>query len=264
MACKPQLRPAIPPPGLGEVYHYLVGSDQVNGKDRYDLTELRTIHHWLIKAQLRTVPGVAEVNTWGGYEKQYHVLFDPSLLAKYDLTLGEWPVDSLRTNNGNVGGGNVQQSDQVRLIQGVGMLTSTADIAGIVLKHHEGQPVRVNDVAQVEINHEIQSGAVTTMARGQVVLGLGFMLLGENSLRGDELMRAKMAEIKKTLPPGVIVEVARVRTKLVDKVLETAKDNLFHGAILVVAALFVLGGGLRAGLIVATLDPAFLPVPPAA
>ena len=195
----------------GEVYHYLVGSDQVNGKDRYDLTELRTIHHWLIKAQLRTVPGVAEVNTWGGYEKQYHVLFDPSLLAKYDLTLGGRFVDSLRTNNGNVGGGNVQQSDQVRLIQGVGMLTSTADIAGIVLKHHEGQPVRVNDVAQVEINHEIQSGAVTTMGRGQVVLGLGFMLLGENSLRGDgAACGPRWRKSKRRRFPGVIVEEALV------------------------------------------------------
>jgi cobalt-zinc-cadmium resistance protein CzcA len=249
---KPELGPIAT--GLGEVYHYLVSSDQVNGKDRYDLTELRTIHHWLVKSQLRTVPGVAEVNSWGGYEKQYHVLFDPSLLAKYDLTLGD-VVDSLRTNNGNVGGGNVQQADQVSLIQGVGMLTSSSDIAGIVLKHHEGQPVRVNDVAQVEINHEIQSGAVTTMGRGQVILGLGFMLLGENSRAVTERMRAKMEEIKKTLPPGVIVEEALVRTTLVDKVLETAKDNLFHGAILVVAALFILGGGLRAGLIVAVSIP---------
>ncbi len=155
---KPELGPIAT--GLGEVYHYLLSSD------RYDLTELRTIHHWLIKSQLRTVPGVAEVNTWGGYEKQYHVLFDPARLAKYNLTLND-VVESLRTNNGNVGGGNVQQADEVRLIQGVGMLTSTSAIAGIVLKNHDGQPVRINDVARVEIGHEIPSGAVTTMGAGR-------------------------------------------------------------------------------------------------
>jgi len=243
---KPELGPIAT--GLGEVYHYFVTSD------RHTLTELRTIHRWLIKSQLRQVQGVAEVNSWGGYEKQYHVLFDPSLLVKYGLTLNDL-TESLRTNNGNVGGGNVEHAGEVQLVQGVGIVTSVADIADIVLKNHLGQPVRVRDVAQVKIDHEIPAGAVTAEGRGEVVLGMGFMLLGENSREVTQRLQAKMEEVKPTLPAGVTVQEVYARTRLVDAVLATAKENLLHGAVLVVAALFLLGGGLRAGLIVATSIP---------
>ena len=198
---KPVLGPIAT--GLGEVYHYLVTSD------RHDLTELRTIHHWIIKAQLRTVPGVAEVNTWGGYDKQFHVLFDPARLVKYNLTLSDI-VESLKTNNANVGGGNISRGGEMQLIQGVGRLTSTADISHIVLKEHEGQPVRVHDVADVEIAHEIPTGAVTANGQGEVILGMGFMLMGENSREVTQRLRAKMEEIRESLPEGVQVrEVLR-------------------------------------------------------
>jgi cobalt-zinc-cadmium resistance protein CzcA len=243
---KPVLGPIAT--GLGEVYHYLVTSD------RHDLTELRTIHHWIIKAQLRTVPGVAEVNTWGGYEKQFHVLFDPAQLVKYGLTLSDI-VEALKNNNANVGGGNISRAGEMQLIQGVGRLTSVVDISNIVLKEHEGQPVRVRDVADVEIDHEIPSGAVTAGGKGEVILGMGFMLMGENSRQVTERLRAKMTEIRANLPAGVRVEEVLARTDLVDEVLATARHNLLFGAILVVAALFALGGGLRAGLIVATAIP---------
>ena len=243
---KPTLGPIAT--GLGEVYHYLMTSD------RHDLTELRTIHQWIVKAQLRTVPGVAEVNTWGGYEKQFHVLFDPARLVKYDLTLDD-VVDALKTNNANVGGGGIARAGELHLIQGVGRLTSTTDIANVVLKEHEGQPVRVRDVAEVEIDHEIPNGAVTAEGQGEVILGMGFMLMGENSRDVTERLRAKMAEIKTTLPDGVQIHEVLARTDLVDEVLDTATHNLLFGAILVVAALFALGGGLRAGLIVATAIP---------
>ncbi len=243
---KPTLGPIAT--GLGEVYHYLLTSD------RHDLTELRTIHHWIVKAQLRSVPGVAEVNTWGGYEKQYHVLFDPARLIKYDLSMADI-VEALRSNNANVGGGGISRAGQLELIQGVGRLTSTTDISQIVLKEHEGQPVRVRDVAEVEIDHEIPSGAVTAQGKGEVILGMGFMLMGENSREVTERLRAKMEEIKPSLPAGVRIQEVLARTDLVDQVLATAQHNLFLGAILVVAALFVLGGGLRAGLIVATAIP---------
>ena len=118
---------------MGEVYHYLLTSD------RHDLTELRTIHRWLVKAQLRTVPGVAEVNSWGGYEKQYHVLFDPARLIKYDLTLDD-VIEALRTNNANVGGGNFERAGEIELIQGVGIVTDTAEIANIVSSTTTGSP----------------------------------------------------------------------------------------------------------------------------
>ncbi len=243
---KPTLGPIAT--GLGEVYHYLLTSD------RHDLTELRTIHHWIVKAQLRTVPGVAEVNTWGGYEKQYHVLFDPARLIKYDLSMADI-VEAMRSNNANVGGGGISRAGQLELIQGVGRLTSTSDISQIVLKEHEGQPVRVRDVADVEIDHEIPSGAVTAQGKGEVILGMGFMLMGENSREVTQRLRAKMEEIKPSLPEGAHIQEVLARTDLVDQVLATAEHNLFLGAILVVAALFVLGGGLRAGLIVATAIP---------
>ncbi|MBI3838175.1 MAG: efflux RND transporter permease subunit [Planctomycetia bacterium] len=243
---KPVLGPIAT--GLGEVYHYLLTSD------RHDLTELRTIHRFLVKAQLRTVPGVAEVNTWGGYEKQFHVLFDPARLVKFNLTLND-VVEALKTNNANVGGGSMQRAGEIQLIQGIGRLTSTVDIAHIVLKEHEGQPVRVRDVAEVEIGHEIPSGAVTAEGKGEVILGMGFMLMGENSRAVTERLREKMDEIKPNLPLGVHIEEVLARTDLVDEVLATARHNLFFGAILVIAALFALGGGLRAGLIVATAIP---------
>ena len=243
---KPTLGPIAT--GLGEVYHYLLTSD------RHNLTELRTIHHWIVKAQLRTVPGVAEVNTWGGYEKQFHVLFDPTRLMKYDLTLAD-VVEALKTNNANVGGGGIARAGEVQLIQGVGRLTGVNDISNIVLKEHEGQSVRIRDVAEVEIDHEIPSGAVTADGKGEVILGMGFMLMGENSRAVTERLRAKMNEIKPNLPEGVQIHEVLARTDLVDEVLATAKHNLLFGATLVVAALFMLGGGLRAGLIVATAIP---------
>ncbi len=243
---KPTLGPIAT--GLGEVYHYLMTSD------RHDLTELRTLHHWMVKAQLRTVPGVAEVNTWGGYEKQFHVLFDPARLLKYDLTLTD-VVEALKTNNANVGGGGISRGGELQLIQGVGRLTSLSDISSVVLKQHDGQSVRIHDVADVEIDHEIPTGAVTAEGRGEVILGMGFMLMGENSREVTERLRAKMAEIEPTLPAGVHIQEVLARTDLVDEVLATAKHNLLFGAILVVAALFALGGGLRAGLIVAMAIP---------
>jgi cobalt-zinc-cadmium resistance protein CzcA len=243
---RPELGPIST--GLGEVYHYLLTSD------RHSLTELRTIQDWIVKVQLRSVAGVAEVNSWGGYEQQYHVLVDPSLLIKYDLTL-DAVVQALEANNANVGGGNIQQAGEVYLVQGVGLVTSEDEIADIVIKAYQGVPVRIRDVAQVEIGHEIRRGGVTANGKGEAVLGLGFMLMGENSRAVTERLRAKMVEIRRSLPEGVQVQEVYARTDLVDQVLETARDNLFHGAVLVVAALFILGGGLRAGLIVALAIP---------
>ncbi len=243
---KPELGPIAT--GLGEVYHYLLTSD------RHDLTELRTIHDWIVKVQLRTVPGVAEVNSWGGYEKQFHVLFDPALLVKYDLTLDD-VVETLRTNNANVGGGLIVQAGEAQLVQGVGLVTSVDQIADVVIKAYRGVPIRIRDVAEVKIGHEIRRGGVTADGKGEAVLGLGFMLMGENSREVTERLRAKMQQIRASLPDGVKVEEVYARTDLVDQVLETARDNLFYGAILVVAALFILGGGFRAGLIVASAIP---------
>ncbi len=245
---RPQLGPIST--GLGEVFHYVVRSDNTNRT----LTELRELQDWVVKPQLRKVPGVAEVNTWGGLEKQYHVIADPNRLVKHGLTL-EQLVESLQANNQNVGGGQVVRGGESLLVHGIGLTTNAQEIAGIVIAAHDGVPVRVGDVAAVRVDHEIRRGAVTGAGKGEIVLGLGFMLMGENSAEVTRGLKAKLAEVQASLPPDVKVEVLYDRTELVDNVIRTVEHNLFAGAILVVAILFAFLGNLRAGLIVAAAIP---------
>lgn len=246
--------------GLGEVFHYLVKWEGVNisalsESQRIEkLTELRTIHDWVIKPQLRTVAGTAEVNSWGGYEKQYQVRIDPNRLVKHGLTFDE-VVDAVQKNNRNVGGGNIQQNAQMLLVHGLGRTVNIPQIENIVIKAKDGVPIRIRDVADVEIGHEIRRGAVTADGQGEAVLGLGFMLMGENSHEVTRRLKTKMDEIKAQLPPGVTVETVYDRTELVDHVIETVQKNLFEGGLLVVAVLFLFLGNLRAGLIVALAIP---------
>jgi len=252
-----ELPPEIPRPqlgpissGLGEVFHYVVRSDNTNRT----LTELREIQDWVIKPELRKVPGVAEVNSWGGFEKQYHVVTEPQRLVKYGLTL-EQLFDALEANNQNVGGGQIVRSGESLLVHGLGLTTNVEEIANIVIASYDGVPIRVRDVAEVKVDHEIRRGAVTGGGRGEIVLGLGFMLMGENSAVVTEGLKRKLAEVRKTLPPDVKAEVLYDRTELVHKVINTVKHNLFAGALLVVAVLFAFLGNLRAGLIVASAIP---------
>ncbi len=234
--------------GLGEVFHYVVTGGGT------DPTELRTIHDWVIRPKLRTVPGVAEINSWGGYQKQYQVRIDPNLLIKYGLTFDE-VVRALEENNRNVGGGNVREGTQSVLVHGLGRTTNLDEIKGIVIKAIDGVPVRVGDVAAVEIGSEIRRGAVTADGRGEVVMGLGFMLMGENTHNVTWAMKRRLDEIKATLPANVKVVTVYDRTELVDHVIETVKNNLFEGGLLVIAVLFAFLGNLRAALIVALAIP---------
>jgi cobalt-zinc-cadmium resistance protein CzcA len=245
-----QPRPTMGPvaTGLGEVFHYIVTSD------KHDLTELRTLHDWTIKPALRTVPGVAEVNSWGGYEKQYQVRIDPDRLIKFSVSFDE-VVEAIEANNANVGGGVIQRAGGSLLVQGLGRVASSENVANIPITARDGVPIRVRDVADVEIGHEIRRGAVTYDAKGEAILGLGFMLMGENSHEVTSLLRAKLDEIRPTLPAGVRVDVVYDRTELVDKVIQTVRKNLFEGALLVIAVLFIFLGNLRAGLIVAAAIP---------
>jgi cobalt-zinc-cadmium resistance protein CzcA len=243
---RPQLGPVAT--GLGEVFHYIVTSD------KRSLSELRTLHDWTIKPQLRSVSGVAEVNAWGGDERQIQIAIDPRKLQKYGLTLHQ-VAESIEANNANVGGGVLDQAGQSSLIQGVGIVTKPAQIEAIVLAAHEGVPVRVRDVARVVDGREIRRGAVTADGKREVVLGLGFMLMGENSHTVTTNLEARLAEIKKSLPKDVDVKPVYERTTLVDQVLGTVQKNLLEGAVLVVAILFVFLGNLRAGLIVASAIP---------
>lgn len=234
--------------GLGEIFHYLVTAE--NG----DLTTARMVHDWVVKPQLLSVPGVAEVNAWGGFERRFEVVVDPRKLAEHDLTLRD-VLTALKTSNINVGGGSVTSSGEMLLLHGVGLTTSLQEIGGVVIRSVDGKPVRVRDVARVVDGHRQRRGVVTASGRGEAVLGLGFMLMGENSHVVAEQLSLKMDEARKLLPEGTEIDVVYDRTELVDLVIGTVKKNLFEAMILVVAVLFLLMGHFRAALIVALAIP---------
>jgi heavy metal efflux system protein len=236
--------------GLGEVYHYLLTSRN----PEIDVTELRTLQDWVIRPRLVRVPGVAEINAWGGLEKQFEVRADPVKLAKHDLTLDELTL-ALKQNNQNVGGGYVVRAGEASLVHGVARTVSTEQIADVVIEAHEGVPIRVRDVADVEIGHGIRRGGVTSGGNGEAVLGLAFMRIGENSREVTNALDSAMDDVKRSLPEGVDVDVAYKRTELVGQVLKTVERNLFEGAVLVIGVLFAFLGNFRAGLIVASAIP---------
>jgi cobalt-zinc-cadmium resistance protein CzcA len=241
----PELGPVAT--GLGEVFHYLVTGEA-------SLAELRAAHDWIVRPQLRAVPGVAEVNTWGGEERRIEVLVDPNDLRKAGLTLSDL-VGALEDNNQNVGGGNIDVAGETTLVQGVGALTSLRDVEDVVITSREGVAIRVGDVADVVDGAEIRTGAVTADGAGEAVLGLGFLLMGENSHDVTSRLELRLDEIRDALPSGIRVETVYERTTLVDAVLHTVEKNLVEGALLVVAVLFLFLGNWRAGLIVASVIP---------
>jgi cobalt-zinc-cadmium resistance protein CzcA len=263
--------------GLGEVFHYVV-----TGQGD-DATELRTIHDWVIKPQMRTVRGTAEINSWGGYERQFQVRIDPDRLDEKHLTF-EQVVEAIKKNNKNVGGGYIRRGSQMLLVHGLGRTTDVEQIRNIRITTRGSQkngagngdgtpktkgpvpvsgpvflagskPIRVGEVADVVIGHEIRRGAVTADGKGEVVLGLGFMLMGENSHQVTWAMKDKLDEVKASLPRNVRVETVYDRTELVDHVIDTVRNNLFEGGLFVVAVLFLFLGNLRAALIVAAAIP---------
>lgn len=245
-ASKPSLGPVST--GLGEVFQYAVTSETRSAR------ELRTLHEWVVRPQMLSVPGVAEINTWGGYKKQFHVVIDLERLLKYDISLDEveW---ALRRNNSNVGGGMVTSGGESQLLQGVGLAGGLEDLEKIVVAAIDGVPIRLGDIAKIELGHEIRRGAATAGGQGEVVLGLGFMLMGENSHEVTRALEERLAEAQKSLPDDVTLEPYYSRSDLVDTVLETVQTNLLEGALLVIAILFMLLGNLRAGLIVAAAIP---------
>ncbi len=246
---RPEMGPVAT--GLGEVFHYLVTG---KGESPPTLEELTTVHDWIIRPELRSVKGVAEVNTWGGERRQYQVLIDPVRLIQYSLTLDE-VADALRQNNLSVGGGYLVKAGEATIVQGSALTTSIDQIADVVVSAHGGTPVRVRDVAEVRIGSEIRLGATTAGGRGEAVLGLGFMLIGENSHDVTSRLEARLDELRPAIPANVDVRIVYQRTVLIEHVIATVRRNLFEGALLVIAVLFVFLGNLRAGLIVALSIP---------
>ncbi|RSC26022.1 CusA/CzcA family heavy metal efflux RND transporter [Pseudomonas putida] len=242
--------------GLGEIFLWTVeardGALKEDGTP-YTATDLRVIQDWIIKPQLRNVPGVAEVNSIGGHAKQYLIAPDPKRLAAYKLTLDDL-IAALQGNNANVGAGAIERNGEQLLVRAPGQVASIEDIANIVISSADGAPIRVSHVAQVGLGEELRSGAATENGR-EVVLGTVFMLIGENSRTVSQAVAAKLAEINRSLPEGVVAVTVYDRTNLVEKAIATVKKNLVEGAILVVAVLFLFLGNIRAALITAMVIP---------
>lgn len=238
--------------GLGEIYQY-----ELKAKDgsKYDQTALRTIQDWSVRRQLLGVPGVTEVNSFGGLEKQYQVRLDPVKLQSYGLTLRS-VLESVTQNNANVGGGYIEHGSEQYLLRGIGLAEKPEDIASIVVKTgKEGVPIYVRDLGEVVQGATIRQGAVTANGEGEIVSGITLMLKGENSRTVVEGIKERVESIKKTLPEGVELIPYYDRTDLVDRTIYTVAKNLAEGAGLVILILILLLGNWRGALLVATVIP---------
>lgn len=237
--------------GLGEIYQYEVKA--ANGK--YSATDLRTIHDWNIRRQLMGVPGVTEVNAHGGFGKQYEVRLSPEKLQSYGVSLRD-VYEAVTRNNSTVGGGYIVKGSEQYLLRGVGLVEKAEDIANIVVKTgKEGVPVFVKDLGEIVEGKSIRQGAATADGEGEVVTGMAIMLKGENSRTVAERVTQRIAEIRKSLPPGVQIVPFYDRTALVKRTIATVTTNLVEGAILVVVVLLLLLGNWRGALLVATVIP---------
>ncbi|WP_033923186.1 efflux RND transporter permease subunit [Sphingomonas sp. 37zxx] len=257
-AIEPELGPIST--GLGEIFMYTVepkpGARKPDGTS-YTAQDLRTLHDWVVRPQLRTVPGVTEVNSVGGYRKEYEVAPYPERLAGFGLTVTD-VIDALEKNNANVGAGYVEQAGSQYLIRVPGQAAGEADLSGIIVAYRQNMPIRIADVADVSIGSEIRNGAATKDGR-EVVLGTIFMLVGENARDVSVAVAARLAEVNRSLPGGVVVNTVYDRSKLVAATVGTVEKNLAEGALLVVVVLFLLLGNIRAALITAAVIPlAFL------
>jgi heavy metal efflux system protein len=259
---KSRLPPGIEPTmgpiatGLGEIFLWTVeakpGATNEEGKP-YSGMDLRTIQDWIVRPQLKTVPGVADVNTIGGYTKQFHVTPHPDKLMAFGLSFSD-VIDALERNNTNIGAGYIEKSGEQYLIRAPGQVEQLDDIKRLIVGNHQGTPIYLSSVADVIYGNELRTGAATEDGK-EVVLGTVFMLMGENSRIVAQRVAAKMEEVNRTLPPGVVAKTVYDRTTLVDATIETVSHNLLIGALLVIAILFVFLGNIRAAVITACVIP---------
>ncbi|MGH8542709.1 MAG: efflux RND transporter permease subunit [Gammaproteobacteria bacterium] len=259
---KGRLPPGIEPEmgpiatGLGEIFMWTVqaelGAMKPDGT-RYTAMDLRTVQDWVIRPQIRTVPGVTEVNSIGGYLKQYHVTPDPAKLIAYGLSFQD-VLEALARNNANVGAGYIEHRGEQYLIRAPGQVGDLNDIRHIIVGNHQGVPIYIKDIAEVLLGEELRTGAATQNAE-ETVIGTVFMLMGENSRTVARAAADKLVEINRSLPEGVVANATYDRTILVDKTIATVTTNLLEGAALVIAILFLFLGNLRAALITALIIP---------
>ena len=239
--------------GLGEIYHYTVRAKK-GYEHKYSLTQLRTIQDWIVRKQLSGTPGVAEVSGWGGYVKQYEVAINTDQLNASGVSVSE-VFDALQRNNANTGGSYIEQNSNQYYIRGIGVVKNLEDVANITVKTVNGTPVRVSDVAKVQLGHATRFGAVTRNGEGEVVAGIAIMLKGENFQEVIKNVKERISQIQKSLPEGVIIEPFIDRTNLVDRVEGTIARNLIEGGLIVIFVLVIFLGNWRAGLVVASVIP---------
>ena len=242
--------------GLGEIYFWTVEAEEGALKPDgtpYTPTDLREIQDWIIKPQLRNVPGVTEINTIGGYAKEYLIAPDPVKLRSYGFTLQNL-LDAVDRNNSNFGAGYIERRGEQSLVRVPGQVQSVEQIGQIFIANVDGSPIRIQDVATVGVGKELRTGAATENGR-EVVLGTAFMLMGENSRAVSHAVDKKMQEVNRSLPKGIKAITVYDRTVLVDKAIATVQKNLLEGAILVIVVLFLFLGNIRAAVLTALVIP---------
>lgn len=239
--------------GLGEIYHYTIRAKE-GYEHKYSLTQLRTIQDWIVRKQLSGTPGVAEVSGWGGYVKQYEVAINTDQLNASGVSVNEM-FEALQRNNANTGGSYIEQNSNQYYIRGIGVVKNLEDVANITVKTVDGIPVKVGDVAKVQLGHATRFGAVTRNGEGEVVAGIAIMLKGENFQEVSKNVKERINQIQKSLPEGVVIEPFIDRTNLVDRVEGTIARNLIEGGLIVIFVLVIFLGNWRAGLVVASVIP---------
>lgn len=239
--------------GLGEIYQYVIEVDSVHRKE-YTLSDLRTIQDWVIKRQLSGIAGVVEVNTWGGYLKQYEVALNPEKVRSLDLSTNQI-FSALEKNNSVAGGGYIEKTNQTYFIRGEGLVGSLEDIENIVIENRAGIPIFIKDVATVGYGHATRFGAISGNGEGEKVLGQVMMLKGANSKAVIEAVKERVDEISSSLPPGIRINPFLERSELIQKTTTTIAENLILGCLIVIFVVVLLLGNIRSGLVVASVIP---------
>ena len=247
----PQMGPITT--GLGEIYQYVLEVEP-EYKDEYTTTDLRTIQDWVVKRQLSGIPGVVEVNTWGGFLKQYEVAINTQKLNAMNITASDI-FKSLESNNSVSGGGYIEKVNQAFFIRGEGLVTSLDDIRNIVVKNEGGVPIYIKDIATVDFGSAIRFGAITGNGEGEKVMGQVMMLKDANSKKVIEAVKERVAEISKSLPKGVYINPFLERSELIAKTTFTVTENLILGCLIVIFVVVLLLGNFRSGLVVASVIP---------
>ncbi|SIR33235.1 CusA/CzcA family heavy metal efflux RND transporter [Maribacter ulvicola] len=247
----PQMGPITT--GLGEIYQYILEVKPAY-KNEYSTTELRTIQDWIVKRQLSGIPGVVEVNTWGGFLKQYEVAINTQKLNAMNITTSD-VFKALETNNSVSGGGYIEKVNQAFFIRGDGLVSSLEDIKNIVISNKDGLPIYIKDIATVDFGSAVRFGAITGNGEGEKVLGQVMMLKDANSKKVIEAVKERIAEISTSLPKGVYINPFLERSELIAKTTFTVSENLILGCLIVIFVVVLLLGNFRSGLVVGSVIP---------